>query len=382
LEEKERKRKQLEEFEQQKQLEQENEKQQAIEEQKRVELEKLKKYEEQKRIIQEILNRQTINQFSSYAKQQYPNNLESQEQLITQLQEQHFQQYMQQMMEQSNELLDGSGLPFTNAIQNLNDKGEGVKVIDSPMETAQEKSNGKQESSTLDESFEDESDSDDEEEETVESIGKDISNASMWTRKDIAIFKDSIRSEGGDGILKVGHGEIATIRVPTHENGNCIFWEFATDSYDIGFGLLFEWNPTPDNQVSIHISESEDEDDDEGELEPIARDVEQGSATPSNLALKPSKAGELQSPISVIIPIYRRDSHEEVFAGSHSYPGKGVYLLKFDNSYSLWRSKTLYYRVYYTKETWDYIDLYIFIQTVVCKFYVNLYLFIIYKLIY
>jgi hypothetical protein len=31
------------------------------------------------------------------------------------------------------------------------------------------------------------------------------------------------------------------------------------------------------------------------------------------------------------------------------YPGQGVYLLKFDNSYSLWRSKTLYYRVYYTR---------------------------------
>lgn len=71
-----------------------------------------------------------------------------------------------------------------------------------------------------------------------------------------------------------------------------------------------------------------------------------------------------------IIPVYRRDCHEEVraqlspsrllqwprngaplqvYAGSHSYPGRGVYLLKFDNSYSLWRSKTLYYRVYYSK---------------------------------
>ncbi|VDP52694.1 unnamed protein product [Soboliphyme baturini] len=50
-----------------------------------------------------------------------------------------------------------------------------------------------------------------------------------------------------------------------------------------------------------------------------------------------------------IIPVYRRDCHEEVYAGSHVYPGRGVYLLKFDNSYSLWRSKTLYYRVYYSK---------------------------------
>ena len=54
-------------------------------------------------------------------------------------------------------------------------------------------------------------------------------------------------------------------------------------------------------------------------------------------------------PTNEIIPIYRRDCHEEVYCGSHIYPGQGVYVLKFDNSYSLWRSKTLYYRVYYTR---------------------------------
>lgn len=61
---------------------------------------------------------------------------------------------------------------------------------------------------------------------------------------------------------------------------------------------------------------------------------------------KPESARAAQS---VIIPVYRRDCYEEVYAGSHTYPGTGVYLLKFDNSYSLWRSKTLYYRVYYTR---------------------------------
>lgn len=50
-----------------------------------------------------------------------------------------------------------------------------------------------------------------------------------------------------------------------------------------------------------------------------------------------------------IIPVYRRECQNEVYVGSHNYPGEGVYLLKFDNSYSLWRSKTLYYRVYYTR---------------------------------
>ena len=50
-----------------------------------------------------------------------------------------------------------------------------------------------------------------------------------------------------------------------------------------------------------------------------------------------------------VLPVLRRNSHEEVIVGSHMYPGQGVYLLKFDNSYSLLRSKTLYYRVYYTR---------------------------------
>lgn len=55
------------------------------------------------------------------------------------------------------------------------------------------------------------------------------------------------------------------VRVPTHEDGSCLFWEFATDSYDIGFGLFFEWTKSPTEQVSVHISDSEDEDDEDEE---------------------------------------------------------------------------------------------------------------------
>ena len=60
-------------------------------------------------------------------------------------------------------------------------------------------------------------------------------------------------------------------------------------------------------------------------------------------------SGSQQPAVDEIVPVYRRECHVEVQAGSHRYPGRGVYLLKFDNSYSLWRSKTLYYRVYYTR---------------------------------
>lgn len=56
----------------------------------------------------------------------------------------------------------------------------------------------------------------------------------MWTRGDIVEFKECIRQEGGASIIKVGHGETVTVRVPTHDDGHSIFWEFATDHYDIG----------------------------------------------------------------------------------------------------------------------------------------------------
>jgi hypothetical protein len=55
------------------------------------------------------------------------------------------------------------------------------------------------------------------------------------------------------------------VRVPTHEDGTCLFWEFATDSYDIGFGVYFEWTKSASSQVSVHISESEDEDEEDEE---------------------------------------------------------------------------------------------------------------------
>ncbi|KAK0411431.1 hypothetical protein QR680_005651 [Steinernema hermaphroditum] len=173
-----------------------------------------------------------------------------------------------------------------------------------------------------------------------------ISPASMWTRQDCVDFKNEIK-KAGEGIIKVGHGETVTVRVPTHEEGNSLFWEFATDYYDIGFGVLFEWTVSDTNEVSITVSESSDEEelDEEGMMNAEggegAGDVESG---PRGRRRDPNKPH-----IDEIMPVYRRDSHESVYAGSHKYPGVGVYLLKFDNSYSLWRSKTLYYRVFYTK---------------------------------
>jgi len=53
------------------------------------------------------------------------------------------------------------------------------------------------------------------------------------------------------------------VRVPTHEDGSCLFWEFATDYYDIGFSLFFEWTVDTTNQVSVQVGESSDDEDDE-----------------------------------------------------------------------------------------------------------------------
>lgn len=55
------------------------------------------------------------------------------------------------------------------------------------------------------------------------------------------------------------------MRVPTYEDGSVLFWEFATDSYDIGFGLFFEWSKSPTEQISVHISDSEDDEEEEEE---------------------------------------------------------------------------------------------------------------------
>lgn len=178
-----------------------------------------------------------------------------------------------------------------------------------------------------------------------------ISAAQLITRKDIKEFKESVRRDN-DAIIKVGSGETVTVRVPTHDEGRLIFWEFATDYYDIGFGLYFEWTISPSTNVTVHVSDSSEED--EGEEEEgaegaaAAGGASGGASKPLDIE-KGSKSNENKPPVDEIIPIFRRDSHEEVYAGSHLYPGRGVYLLKFDNSYSLWRSKTLYYRVYYSK---------------------------------
>uniref|UniRef100_A0A8C3YU12 Transmembrane p24 trafficking protein family member 8 n=1 Tax=Catagonus wagneri TaxID=51154 RepID=A0A8C3YU12_9CETA len=163
----------------------------------------------------------------------------------------------------------------------------------------------------------------------------------IWTFAKMKEFKSRLGKEK-NGRLVVKRGEVVTIRVPTHPEGKRVCWEFATDDYDIGFGVYFDWTPVTSTDITVQVSDSsEDEDEDEDDEEEIedpvpAGDVERGSRS------------SLRGRYGEVMPVYRRDSHRDVQAGSHDYPGEGIYLLKFDNSYSLLRNKTLYFHVYYT----------------------------------
>ncbi|KAL8169116.1 UNVERIFIED_CONTAM: Protein tmed8 [Gekko kuhli] len=103
--------------------------------------------------------------------------------------------------------------------------------------------------------------------------------------------------------MVVKRGEVVTVRVPTHPDGKRVCWEFATEDYDIGFGVYFDWTPVTSTAITVQVSESSDEDeDDEEEFEgPIpVGDVERGSKS------------YLRNRYGEIMPVYRRDSHREV----------------------------------------------------------------------
>ncbi|KAG5882535.1 hypothetical protein JTB14_038146 [Gonioctena quinquepunctata] len=199
--------------EQEKRIKEEQSKQQIAEEERLKKEEEEKYLEEQmlkqeaiKRQIQQALNEQTFDQFRSYAEQQYPGDPEKQGNLIKQLQEQHYIQYIQQLQAAQRE-------PLENKTNNLLDKED----ADERMAPDNDSSKDLKEDS------------------------QGFITASMWTRSEIEVFKQSVSQGEGDGVVRVGHGETVTVRVPTHPQGSRLFWEFATDHYDIGFGVYFEF---------------------------------------------------------------------------------------------------------------------------------------------
>lgn len=249
-----------------------------LEEEKQKEEEERLKQENQRRQIQEALNQQTYHQFRAYAEQQYPGNPEQQGVLIRQLQEQHYHKYMQQLHQNQIIIDDHEPLKGGDNIGELKIK----ESEDAPLLLNEEGTNDE-----------------DDEEEDEQQDWPPIESPQMWTKEGVEDFKSMIKKEAGDAVIKVGHGETVTVRVPTHEDGSCLFWEFATDGYDIGFGVYFEWIKPDTNQVSVHISESEDEDEDDEDYD-SREDLESGAVDgePKQESSKP-----FVSRISVIVPV-------------------------------------------------------------------------------
>lgn len=79
-------------------------------------------------------------------------------------------------------------------------------------------------------------------------------------------LKAKLRTEK-DSVVTVYRGDIMTVHVPTVPEAKKVCWEFATDGYDIGFGIYFDWTPVTSRSITVHISESSDDEDEEEELE-------------------------------------------------------------------------------------------------------------------
>lgn len=264
--------------------------------------------------IREALDQQTQILYEQYAREQHPKDPEQQKDLVLQMQEQYFNHYLSDIQ--------------PNILSHRQQQLEQLSLTHEPKEEeASETKRGR----------------------SINALP--LLPAVIWTRKDIREFKQRILKTDPQCCIKIGSLSTAVIRVPTHPDGNSVFWEFATDHYDLGFGLYFEWDTEPQSNVSICIAESSDEEDGYEDDDFHGRDDAPGSHGDSASrgdVERGQKSSGPQMPTDELIPIYRRDCHTEVYCGSHHYPGIGVYIFKFDNSFSLWRSKWLYHSIYYS----------------------------------
>ena len=130
-----------------------------------------------------------------------------------------------------------------------------------------------------------------------------LAPAALWCKPKAARpFIDQVKKESTDSQLVINPGETVAIQVPTSTDASAIFWQFVTESSDIGFGLGF--------QRRDHVC-----------------------------------------PVEELLPVVRRDCSEDLVLGSHQYQSQGTYFLRFDNSHSLQSPKAVYYKVFYQKAT-------------------------------
>ncbi|XP_018646832.1 hypothetical protein Smp_164500 [Schistosoma mansoni] len=331
--------------------------------------------------IRAALNAQTESQFQSYASLHYPTDAVKRAELIAQLQDRHFHEYMAYIQRQYR-FIQRSQIESpsqTTDMSTTNDSVEdysvdNVKSIDSVTVkkiancsvTISPNEDSIKDQSVLNGTVQLESSLHSPEIQKANSVSADVSvndlsytntsdlstldsdkkcldtdpylNASLvvhaptlWTRGEVKEFKHCL-TEDEESVIRINSGEVYSVRVQTHPSGTSIVWEFATDDYDIGFGLFFEWAEPlsdPEAKQNNHVASVNAED---GHSEVTKAE----NSEKSNIL------------VDEIIPVSRQNSQNEVCCGSHLYPGAGTYVFKFDNSFSLWRSKTLYYRVCYT----------------------------------
>ena len=178
-------------------------------------------------------------------------NVDQQAILIKQLQEQHYYQYMHQLYQQqhcSDSAAESDNFEMTSGAKNVSSTEAVVDNDEVPHDDHEHETSlteTKSSEVTIEASLSEMTLTDPDHDGDV----NEPEEAQMWTRKDINEFKDAIKTEESEAIIKIGHGETVTVRVPTHADGKSLYWEFATDSYDIGFGLFFEWVEPEDTQV-------------------------------------------------------------------------------------------------------------------------------------
>lgn len=310
--------------------------------------------DEQLKAIHASLCKQTYNQFKSYAEKQYPTDIGQQKFLISSLQEQYYQQYVSQMHPELKGMNNFSLTPPLKQKPKLEETKTNSlpsDLKDAPVKSDQvqsyiEQTNLKPDTWSCASSSGEESQLD-----QCPSY-EPFEPATIWTKRGVSEFKDSLIDDKHAGVYEVKQGTLLTIQVPTYPDGKYIYWEFITEDYDIGFGLDFVYEAHLEKPLSLKIFEEADEDE-LNEIGELGADMESSFAeadkTDESQRLewrRAEKLARLTNTIS-IVPTYRRDSHEEIFVGRHRYFARGYYLLKFDNTYSVLRSKSLYFRICY-----------------------------------
>lgn len=176
-----------------------------------------------------------------------------------------------------------------------------------------------------------------------------LEKAIIWTKKGVNELRDSLIGDKHGGAYVVKGGTLLNIQVPTDLSGKYIYFEFATEDYDIGFGMDFLYDTSSSTEpLAMKIYEETDEDDDEIEELDLANNdsCESSEAAKEELLRKRAERFSRIANTISIVPTYRRDSHMEVILCKHRYPSpRGWYIIKLDNTYSIMRSKSIFFRV-------------------------------------